>query len=557
MELDGFVGENKKEERKINKIRELWSNKYALVVFAIISIIFLIGTLVIFDFLFLYNPNDDSNSSNEDIDSNIIMIRNPLYVDYKNNKTAKKIYDDFYDNYDGSSLSFEDSLDYVEKIGVNGLLDAIEKKVDELNLVCHSQGHPIGLSSTLITTDINNLVEVCQKRCNNACFHGSLEGVLLNQMGIEIDSKTGELIDPPDPEDFDWKNFADSSIVTCNEQSVNIYYSLGECSHAVGHTIYMLSDMDIDICQTACNNFDHSLGHYCAGGIFMQYFEGMANEHETDYGHPEDFDWKNFADSSIVTCNEQSVNIYYSLGECSHAVGHTIYMLSDMDIDICQTACNNFDHSLGHYCAGGIFMQYFEGMANEHETDYGNSDDSDDPDVDHTYADLNSITDNELIQYSSPCGNALFPAACWGYLWRQLNFDETYDLSNNNNRILFCYKQSVKFFSDENTQHKSYLNCIYGIAEQQSYDNYLENGSDMIPIIERCNNLCENFFTVDDLTYACLDGCLTRQDKYWPELFELSCEPYLDSLERYYLCLFITSNSMYSTKKLFDNYVMD
>lgn len=73
------------------------------------------------------------------------ITKNPLYIDRTNNKTAKEFYQEFTDMLKDSWTHLrpkhQESLvtEFISKIGVNGILDAMEKDSADPVYECHSK----------------------------------------------------------------------------------------------------------------------------------------------------------------------------------------------------------------------------------------------------------------------------------------------------------------------------------------------------------------------------------------------------------------------------------
>jgi hypothetical protein len=147
--------------------------------------------------------------------------------------------------------------EYIDIIGVNGILNSIEK----VSPHCHSEGHDLGKVVFARTRDIGKSLLLCTNRCHSGCMHG----VLMEAFAGAGQSSHGHHLDlvalQPRMKD----------LCSANE-AMAAWHSLGNCAHGVGHAMTFLADYDIAEAVKACAGFDDpAKEYYCATGAYMEY----------------------------------------------------------------------------------------------------------------------------------------------------------------------------------------------------------------------------------------------------------------------------------------------
>lgn len=147
--------------------------------------------------------------------------------------------------------------EYIGVIGVNGILDGIEK----LSPYCHAEGHDLGKVVFTRTHDIGTSLLICTNRCHSGCMHG----VLMEAFAGAGKSHHGHHLDlvalQPRMKDLCSQNAA-----------MTAWHSPGNCAHGVGHALTFLASYDIPEAIKACAGFDDpAKGYYCATGAYMEY----------------------------------------------------------------------------------------------------------------------------------------------------------------------------------------------------------------------------------------------------------------------------------------------
>lgn len=146
----------------------------------------------------------------------------------------------------------------VPVIGANGVLDVIT----ELWPKCHSEAHDLGKVIFADVRDIGTALRVCRDGCYSGCMHG----VLMEAFGGARDSD-----DPDGHVDVALVRGMMNDLCDKNE-TMTSSYSPGDCAHAVGHALMVLSDYVINEAVTLCDEFaSKPMAYYCATGAYMEY----------------------------------------------------------------------------------------------------------------------------------------------------------------------------------------------------------------------------------------------------------------------------------------------
>ena len=180
--------------------------------------------------------------------------------EYKSKKNKREVFEKFYEN-----------------VGPDAFLDYVELNYP----YCHSQAHDLGKTVFAKTLDFNKALNVCGNRCTNGCMHG----VVAEAMGKSeyknimksVNSLCGEI-----PGDFNSENFADAGSAMnefCSTGEISRMHKKGNCAHAMGHALMMMSDNNLEQSVKGCKGFpEDAMGYYCATGVFMEYGVGIYNK---------------------------------------------------------------------------------------------------------------------------------------------------------------------------------------------------------------------------------------------------------------------------------------
>jgi hypothetical protein len=154
---------------------------------------------------------------------------------------------------------------YIDIIGVNGILDGIEK----LSPHCHTEGHDLGKVVFSRTRDIGRSLLICTNRCHSGCMHGVV---------MEAFSSAGK----PHHGHLDLVALQPRMKDLCSANTaMTAWHSLGNCAHGVGHALTFLAAYDIREAVKACAGFDNpAKEYYCATGAYMEYVHERHQEDE-------------------------------------------------------------------------------------------------------------------------------------------------------------------------------------------------------------------------------------------------------------------------------------
>ncbi len=167
-------------------------------------------------------------------------IKTNFLNDYKVNKTERR-------------ETFEN---YYDSIGPKGFLDFLEDKYAK----CHNESHPVGKTIYKKEQDVIKSLRICANRCTNGCMHGVIAeaygGKDFNQVVTEMKKfcTSGEMADMHKP---------------------------GNCAHAMGHALMLLTSYELGKSIEGCNKFDTpAMSYYCSTGVFMEFSDKLILQEE-------------------------------------------------------------------------------------------------------------------------------------------------------------------------------------------------------------------------------------------------------------------------------------
>jgi hypothetical protein len=132
-------------------------------------------------------------------------------------------------------------------MGPAALLDYLEKA----HPLCHGEAHPLGSALYATTGDLAGSIMACGLRCTGACMHGVIREAF---KGKTLEEVTGQI------EDF------------CRTGPM-LVHKPGNCAHAMGHALMIVSGRDVAKSLEACSTYaDQGKAYYCATGVYMEYF---------------------------------------------------------------------------------------------------------------------------------------------------------------------------------------------------------------------------------------------------------------------------------------------
>jgi hypothetical protein len=135
---------------------------------------------------------------------------------------------------------------WVPKLGVGGLLEAIEEKLPN----CHDAAHELGKAAYAVTRDLAGVIQACSTRCVSGCMHG----VLMEAFTERPDTLRARIATLCDGAEF---------------RGVK----KGDCVHGVGHGAAYVADYDVGRAVSLCEALgERAYQYYCASGAYMQLF---------------------------------------------------------------------------------------------------------------------------------------------------------------------------------------------------------------------------------------------------------------------------------------------
>lgn len=149
--------------------------------------------------------------------------------------------------------------EYVPKIGANGVLQGIT----ELWPSCHSEAHDLGRVIEKSVGDIDTALRVCRDGCFSGCMHGVLMEAYAGAKGTNEKDGHVEI-----NADIVQRLMTDM----CESKTMKNSYSPGDCAHATGHALMVLSDYEVGDSIEWCDQFqEEHMRYYCATGAYMEY----------------------------------------------------------------------------------------------------------------------------------------------------------------------------------------------------------------------------------------------------------------------------------------------
>jgi len=144
---------------------------------------------------------------------------------------------------------------WLDRIGANGILDAIEAEVPR----CHSEAHDLGRLVYSRLGEIGESLRACDRRCHSGCMHGVLMEAFTAMCSVDGQLRF-ELLAPS------------VDLVCEGDPQMRADYSPGDCAHGVGHALMFLADYGVERALEACGGFRaETMRYYCATGAYMEY----------------------------------------------------------------------------------------------------------------------------------------------------------------------------------------------------------------------------------------------------------------------------------------------
>ncbi|MGH7884863.1 MAG: hypothetical protein ACRENO_04110 [Thermodesulfobacteriota bacterium] len=201
-----------------------------------------------------------------------IELKTAFEKEYKDKRGNREVFENFYKN-----------------VGPDAFLDYVEQQYP----YCHSQAHELGKTIFAETLDFNKSLNICGNRCTNGCMHG----VVAEAMGKSeyknimksVNSLCGNI-----PGDFNSENFSEAGSAMnefCSTGEISRLHKKGNCAHAMGHALMMMSENDLEKSIKGCKGFpEQAMGYYCATGVFMEQAIIIYNKIQEDKSYKRESD---------------------------------------------------------------------------------------------------------------------------------------------------------------------------------------------------------------------------------------------------------------------------
>ncbi|NIP29691.1 MAG: hypothetical protein GTO02_05300 [Candidatus Dadabacteria bacterium] len=244
---------------------------------------FILNLSILFLFILLvscFNNNDDTELNSTDIESFRKDLERMQSEDSSDNSSWEKLDEKLKQKVESDFKNSKSKREFFEKnydlVGVAALIDFIEAKFP----YCHSQAHDLGKTVFSKLLDFDKALLACGDGCTNGCMHG----VIAEAFGDErykdilksVNGLCGEI-----STNFSVNKFEDVSkgmSEFCDTGEMSNLHRKGNCAHAMGHAIMVLSENDLDKSMQTCRSFeDKGMGYYCATGAFMEYVDVLIN----------------------------------------------------------------------------------------------------------------------------------------------------------------------------------------------------------------------------------------------------------------------------------------
>ena len=136
---------------------------------------------------------------------------------------------------------------YLPTLGAGAMLDYLE----QTEPLCHGEAHPLGSALYAQTKDLAASLMICGQRCTGACMHGVIREAF---KGKTLEDVTSQL-----------ETFCQTGPMS--------NYKPGNCAHALGHALMIVSERDVAKSLSACSAYPQpAMAYYCATGVYMEYF---------------------------------------------------------------------------------------------------------------------------------------------------------------------------------------------------------------------------------------------------------------------------------------------
>lgn len=219
-------------------------------------------------------------------------------------------------------------IDFYSKIGLNGMLYAVETHAECELTACHFPCHNLGKAVYLKTLSLEVAVYVCGKSCNTGCFHGAM-GQFFVSLYRSAPAGQGEKALVP----------YYSSLGQPNSMTMSLH---GDgLFHAIGHAVMpSIANFDIPKGLAQCKMLPKKTWTYnCAVGGYMEYFHA------------------NFTPSGFAPCDGEGVDFPAACYRFVWPlVAHHYPTLLDGH-SACLTVANNMERHGCFYGMGFVFAK--------------------------------------------------------------------------------------------------------------------------------------------------------------------------------------------------------
>jgi hypothetical protein len=137
--------------------------------------------------------------------------------------------------------------EYIRRVGPETTLQLVEARYP----FCHDEGHELGAAIYSETRNLAEALHVCAHRCTGGCMHGVIRAAFGDKTLDDVERSLEEF---------------------CDDPAMSMHRP-GNCAHALGHALMVVSKRDLGRSLAACSSHSSAaMGYYCATGVYMEYF---------------------------------------------------------------------------------------------------------------------------------------------------------------------------------------------------------------------------------------------------------------------------------------------
>jgi len=115
---------------------------------------------------------------------------------------------------------------------------------------CHARAHELGKVLFAASKDLGTSLQECGASCTSGCMHGVVSEAFGNEKFTTLTSTMNRF---------------------CLESEVARLYKPGNCAHALGHALMLITDGDVPRSIDGCLGFTRTpMAYYCAAGVYME-----------------------------------------------------------------------------------------------------------------------------------------------------------------------------------------------------------------------------------------------------------------------------------------------